>query len=89
MFLHHVAAFEAELQLPTDVGPTGNDERRIDPAAFEAFVYAQPTRHRGTARGRTRPLRGFHRHGAGPRRTRRNQRGPDGSSHAGARARGT
>lgn len=48
MFRRHVALFEAELELPSGIGPMENDECQIDPVALEAFVNALLARHRRT-----------------------------------------
>ncbi|MFD9084117.1 DUF6086 family protein [Streptomyces erythrochromogenes] len=48
MFQRHVALFEAELELPSGIGPMENDECQIDPVALEAFVNALLVRHRRT-----------------------------------------
>jgi hypothetical protein len=49
LFCHQVTAFEADLDLPSGVGPMHNDECQIDPVAFGAFVSALLARHRGTS----------------------------------------
>jgi hypothetical protein len=48
LFLRQVAVFEAELDLPSGVGPMRADECQIDPVDFKAFVDALLVRHRGT-----------------------------------------
>ncbi|MFW5418135.1 hypothetical protein J0910_16105 [Nocardiopsis sp. CNT-189] len=48
LFLAQAAAFEAELGLPSGIGPMAEDECRIDPAAFGAFARALLTRYRST-----------------------------------------
>ncbi|MFJ1563427.1 DUF6086 family protein [Streptomyces erythrochromogenes] len=48
MFQRHVAVFEAELELPSGIGPMENDECQIDPVALEAFANALLARHRST-----------------------------------------
>ncbi|MFE0648485.1 DUF6086 family protein [Streptomyces sp. NPDC059534] len=48
MFQRQVAVFEAELGLPSGIGPMENDECQIDPAVFETFVNALLARHRAT-----------------------------------------
>ncbi|MFD6228225.1 DUF6086 family protein [Streptomyces sp. NPDC060232] len=49
MFQRHVAVFEAELELPSGIGPMENDECQIDPVALETFVNALLARHRRTS----------------------------------------
>ncbi|MER5661683.1 DUF6086 family protein [Streptomyces mirabilis] len=49
LFLRQVALFEAELELPSGVGPMVNDESRIDRVAFAVFVDALLAWHRGTS----------------------------------------
>ncbi|MDT9687672.1 DUF6086 family protein [Streptomyces sp. P9(2023)] len=51
MFLRQVAVFEAELELPSGLGPMENDECQIDRAVFETFVDALLARHRRTSHG--------------------------------------
>ncbi|MFJ8764747.1 DUF6086 family protein [Streptomyces clavifer] len=51
LFLRHVAVYEAELDLPSGIGPEQADEYRVDPDAYAAFVHAllrwhHRTRHR-------------------------------------------
>ncbi|EYT83815.1 hypothetical protein CF54_05070 [Streptomyces sp. Tu 6176] len=48
LFRRQVAVFEAELELPSGIGPMENDECEIDPAAFEVFVDALLALHRET-----------------------------------------
>ncbi|MFJ9942594.1 DUF6086 family protein [Streptomyces erythrochromogenes] len=48
MFRRQVALFEAELELPSGIGPMENDECQIDPVALEVFVNALVARHRRT-----------------------------------------
>ncbi|WP_328381469.1 DUF6086 family protein [Streptomyces sp. NBC_00400] len=48
LFLHQVPLHEAELGLPSGVGPMDADECRIDPTDFTAFVDALLARHRDT-----------------------------------------
>jgi hypothetical protein len=48
MFLRQVAVFEAEIGLPSGIGPMEADESQIDPAAFEVFVNALLVWHRRT-----------------------------------------
>ncbi|GAA3389819.1 DUF6086 family protein [Streptomyces roseoviridis] len=48
MFQRHVALHEAELGLPSGIGPMEMDECQIDPVAFGAFVHALLARHRRT-----------------------------------------
>ncbi|MCD2462146.1 DUF6086 family protein [Streptomyces sp. NPDC056534] len=49
MFQRQVAVFEAELELPSGIGPMENDEAQVSPEAFEAFVDALLVRHRRTS----------------------------------------
>ncbi|MEU9400455.1 DUF6086 family protein [Streptomyces sp. NPDC048242] len=49
LFLRQVELFEAELGLPSGIGPMECDEARIDPALFGTFVHALLTRHRRTS----------------------------------------
>ncbi|MFG2841339.1 DUF6086 family protein [Streptomyces zaomyceticus] len=49
MFQRQVAVFEAELELPSGIGPMENDECQITPATFEAFVDALLAKHRRTS----------------------------------------
>ncbi|MFJ9815542.1 DUF6086 family protein [Streptomyces sp. NPDC101151] len=49
LFLLQVAAFEEEVGLPSGFGPMENDECRLDPVAFEAFLDALLARHRRTS----------------------------------------
>ncbi|MFJ8798698.1 MULTISPECIES: DUF6086 family protein [unclassified Streptomyces] len=51
MFQRQVAVFEAELELPSGIGPMENDECQISPDTFEAFVNALLARHRRTSHG--------------------------------------
>ncbi|POX63221.1 hypothetical protein C3492_11140 [Streptomyces sp. Ru62] len=48
LILRQVEVFEAELGLPSGIGPMRNDECQIDPDAFGIFVHALLTRHRRT-----------------------------------------
>lgn len=48
LFLRQVALHEAELGLPSGIGPMEADECRIDPTGFKAFVDALLARHRST-----------------------------------------
>lgn len=48
LFLRQVEVFEAELGLPSGIGPMRNDECQIDPAAFGVFAHALLARHRRT-----------------------------------------
>ncbi|GGW20118.1 hypothetical protein GCM10018980_45560 [Streptomyces capoamus] len=48
LFLRQVEVFEAELGLPSGIGPMRNDESDIDPDAFAVFVHALLARHRRT-----------------------------------------
>ena len=56
LFLRHVALFEAELELPSGIGPMEWDESELDPEAFEAFVDALLTWHRRTSHSVMRAL---------------------------------
>lgn len=49
MFRRQVAVFEAELELPSGIGPMDWDECQIDPAVFETFVNALLAQHRRTS----------------------------------------
>ncbi|WP_329534300.1 DUF6086 family protein [Streptomyces sp. NBC_01450] len=49
LFLRQVALFEAELELPSGIGPMVNDESRIDRDTFAVFVDALLARHRRTS----------------------------------------
>ncbi|RPK87230.1 MULTISPECIES: DUF6086 family protein [Streptomyces] len=49
MFRRHVAVFEAELELASDIGPMENDECQIGTDTFEAFVNALVAEHRRTS----------------------------------------
>ncbi|MFJ5842685.1 DUF6086 family protein [Streptomyces shenzhenensis] len=49
LFQHHVAFFEAELGLPSGIGPMTDDACQIVPDAFEVFVEALLARHRRTS----------------------------------------
>ncbi|MEU7278432.1 DUF6086 family protein [Streptomyces sp. NPDC045431] len=51
MFQRHVALFEAELELPSGIGPMENDECQIDPDTFETFVNALLAEHRRMSHG--------------------------------------
>ncbi|MEV7547186.1 DUF6086 family protein [Streptomyces sp. NPDC089915] len=46
MFQRQVTVFEAELGLPSGIGPMENDECQITPDVFEVFVNALLARHR-------------------------------------------
>ncbi|WP_030674983.1 DUF6086 family protein [Streptomyces sp. NRRL B-1347] len=48
LFLRQVEVFEAELGVPSGVGPMENDESHIDPDVFGAFVNALVAHHRRT-----------------------------------------
>lgn len=48
LFLRQVAVHEAELGLPSGIGPMEADECQIDPTDFKAFVGALPAPHRRT-----------------------------------------
>ncbi|THA82399.1 DUF6086 family protein [Streptomyces sp. A0592] len=56
MFRRHVAVFEAELELPSGIGPMENDECQIDPVALETFVNALLAQHRRTGHAITLAL---------------------------------
>ncbi|MFF1411409.1 DUF6086 family protein [Streptomyces sp. NPDC058289] len=45
LFHRQVALFEAELGLPSGIGPMENDECQIDPAALGVFTEALVARH--------------------------------------------
>ncbi|CAL9526055.1 hypothetical protein SUDANB1_03923 [Streptomyces sp. enrichment culture] len=49
LFQRQVAVFEAELGLPSGIGPMVNDECQIAPGAFETFVNALLAQHRRTS----------------------------------------
>ncbi|MER0484917.1 DUF6086 family protein [Streptomyces sp. Edi2] len=49
LFLRQVALYEAELALPSGVGPMDADECQIDPTDFTAFVGALLARHHDTS----------------------------------------
>ncbi|WP_431982115.1 DUF6086 family protein [Streptomyces qinglanensis] len=49
MFQRQVAVFEAELELPSGIGPMVNDECQISPDTFETFVNALLAQHRKTS----------------------------------------
>ncbi|MFF9152847.1 DUF6086 family protein [Streptomyces sp. NPDC014846] len=48
LFLRQVAVFEAELGLPSGLGPMRNDECQVDPVAFGVFTDTLLARHRRT-----------------------------------------
>ncbi|MFC1407516.1 MULTISPECIES: DUF6086 family protein [Streptacidiphilus] len=48
LFLRQVSVFEAELGLPSGIGPMSEDECQIDPATLKLFVEALLERHRRT-----------------------------------------
>ncbi|WP_432170359.1 DUF6086 family protein [Streptomyces sp. 1222.5] len=48
LFLRQVVVFEAELGLPSGLGPMENDECQVDPVAFGVFTHALLARHRRT-----------------------------------------
>ncbi|WP_413804365.1 DUF6086 family protein [Streptomyces sp. OE57] len=48
LFLWQTAVFEAELGLPSGLGPMDNDECEIDPVALGAFARAVLTYHQRT-----------------------------------------
>ncbi|MFE1292745.1 DUF6086 family protein [Streptomyces sp. NPDC058751] len=49
MFQRQVAVFEAELELPSGIGPMENDECQISPETLEIFVNALLAKHRRTS----------------------------------------
>ncbi|MFI8916055.1 DUF6086 family protein [Streptomyces sp. NPDC053513] len=49
MFQRQVTVFEAELGLPSGIGPMENDECQIDPDTFETFVDALLAKHRSVS----------------------------------------
>lgn len=49
MFQRQVVVFEAELKLPSGIGPMENDECQISPDTFEVFVNALLAKHRRTS----------------------------------------
>ncbi|MFD7974312.1 DUF6086 family protein [Streptomyces sp. NPDC059071] len=49
MFQRQVAVFEAELELPSGIGPMENDECQINLDTFETFVNALLMKHRRTS----------------------------------------
>jgi hypothetical protein len=49
MFQRQVAVFEAELELPSGIGPMVNDECQISPETFETFVNVLLATHRRTS----------------------------------------
>jgi len=51
LFQRQVAVYEAELDLPSGIGPMEDDESVIDPAAFEVFADALLAWHRDTTHG--------------------------------------
>src|SRR4051812_40421513 len=48
LFLRQLAVFEAELELPSGIGPMEADECQVDPVIFEVFVNALLVQHRRT-----------------------------------------
>ncbi|MGW2375439.1 DUF6086 family protein [Kitasatospora sp. NPDC001683] len=56
LFLRQLADFEAELELPSGIGPMVNDEARIDPVAFGAFARALLVWYQRTTHGVIRAL---------------------------------
>ncbi|MBL1120496.1 hypothetical protein JK364_50630 [Streptomyces sp. 110] len=48
LFLRQTAVFEAELGLPSGLGPMDNDECQIDPVALGAFAHAVLEYHQRT-----------------------------------------
>ncbi|WP_405918142.1 DUF6086 family protein [Streptomyces sp. NBC_00728] len=49
LFMSQVSVYQAELGLPSGIGPMRADECRIDPHEFKAFVDALLAWHRGTS----------------------------------------
>lgn len=49
LFGRQVAVFEAELELPSGIGPMENDECQIDPVIFGIFVNALLAQYRSTS----------------------------------------
>ncbi|MFE0511103.1 DUF6086 family protein [Streptomyces sp. NPDC058964] len=49
LFQRQVAAFEAELGIPSGIGPMENDECQIDPVVFGTFADALLAQHRRTS----------------------------------------
>lgn len=49
LFLLQVVVFEAELGLPSGIGPMENDECQIDPVALGSFVNGLLARHQRTS----------------------------------------
>ncbi|MEY7975137.1 DUF6086 family protein [Streptomyces pilosus] len=49
MFQRQVVVFEAELELPSGIGPMESDECQISPEALETFVNALLAEHRRTS----------------------------------------
>ncbi|WP_330296984.1 DUF6086 family protein [Streptomyces sp. NBC_00503] len=56
LFHRQLAVFEAELGLPSGIGPLENDECRIDPAALGPFTEALLARHGHTGHAVVRAL---------------------------------
>lgn len=56
LFHRQVAVFEAELGIPSGIGPLDNDECQIDPAALGAFAEALIVRHGYTGHSVIRAL---------------------------------
>lgn len=56
LFLREVAVFEAELGVPSGIGPVENDVCRVDPAALGVFVDALVDRYRRTGHAVIRTL---------------------------------
>nr|WSW48630.1 DUF6086 family protein [Streptomyces sp. NBC_01001] len=48
LFMSQVSVYQAELGLPSGIGPMQADECQIDPLVFKAFVDALLAWHRGT-----------------------------------------
>ncbi|MFD4032025.1 DUF6086 family protein [Streptomyces sp. NPDC058637] len=48
LFVSHLAVYEAELGMPSGIGPQDADAYQVDPDAFAAFVHALLRWHRDT-----------------------------------------
>ncbi|MFG2946218.1 DUF6086 family protein [Streptomyces adustus] len=51
LFMGQVGVYQAQLGLPSGIGPMQADECQIDPVVFKAFVDALLAWHRGTSHG--------------------------------------
>ncbi|GLW71474.1 hypothetical protein Kpho02_37730 [Kitasatospora phosalacinea] len=56
LFLHQVAVFEAELGLPSGIGPMEMDESQVDPAALGVFANALLDRYQQSLHAVVRAL---------------------------------